>query len=95
MSDFCWCFKETQRNREAACGVSQVRRGVGVGRWRDVRRRHRRRLVRVLLKCLTLWSVVAQTAEVQRPGKGEIKGPEVNRRAKSFLSSCEEVKNIS
>lgn len=48
-----------------------------------------------LLKCLTLQSVFAKTAAVKWPGKGpEIKGPEVHMGAKSFLSSCEEVKNI-
>jgi len=39
--------------------------------------------------------MVAKTGEVRWPGKGpEIKGPVVHMRAKSLLSSCEEVKNI-
>lgn len=71
---------------------------MGVGheedRWSAVRK-DCRRLGRVLLKCLTLQSVFAKTAEVKWPGKGpEITGPEVHMGAKSFLSSCEEVKNI-
>lgn len=37
--------------------------------------------------------MVAKT-EVRWPGKGGIKGPEVNMRTKSPLSSYEEVKNI-
>ena len=49
---------------------------------------------RVLLKCLTLWSMIAQIAEVQWPGNGEIKRPEVNMRAKRLLSIWKEVKDI-
>lgn len=57
-------------------------------------RRGGKRSVRALLKCLTLWSGVAKT-EVPWPGKGGIKGSEVSMRARSLLSSWEEVENIS
>lgn len=40
--------------------------------------------MRVLVKCLTMWSLVAKT-EVRWPGKGGIKGLEVTVRAKSLL----------
>jgi len=49
---------------------------------------------RVLLKCLTLWPMIAQIAGVQWPGKGEIKRLEVNMRAKRLLSIWKEVKDI-
>lgn len=38
----------------------------------------------MLVKCLTMWSLVAKT-EVRWPGKGGIKGLEVIMRAKSLL----------
>lgn len=61
--------------------------GEGRGRytWRAVKR-DCRSLVRVLLKCLTVWSIVAKTAEVRCPGKCGIKGPKVTVRAKSLLT---------
>ena len=49
---------------------------------------------RVLLKCLALWSMLAQIAEVQWPGKGEIKRPKVNMRTKRLLSIWKEVQDI-
>ena len=49
----------------------------------------------MLLKCLTLCSMVAKTEKSDGLGRDlKIKGREVNMRAKSLLSSCEEVKNI-
>ena len=69
--------------------MSQVRRGVG--RRREMEGCEEKR---VLLKCLTLWPMIAQIAEVQWPGKGEIKRPEVNMRAKRLLSIWKEVKDI-
>lgn len=79
----------TQGNRESSLFLE----GRGRDKWKIVRRGDRR-LAKVLLKCLTLWSGVANT-EVRWPGKGGIKGSEVSKRAKSLLSSCEEVENIS
>lgn len=81
---------------KAACGVSPIWRGVGHEKnRRSALSKECRRLVRVLLKSLTLWSRVAKRAKVRWPGKGpEIKGLEVHSRVKCLLGSCEEVKKI-